>query len=88
MRQPQLRIRTIMIAIAAFAVLMVPVRIALHNAAIVGVAFGVIALLGPSIGLSVFPFVLDKFAGPQSRVSSKLRPFADERNSSGEPKRT
>jgi hypothetical protein len=71
MQRFRFKIRTIMITIAALAVLMVPVRIALYNPVFVGVLLGVLALFGPSIGLLLFPFALDRLAAKQNRLSSK-----------------
>ncbi len=65
------RIRTIMIAIAAIAILMVPVKIAFHNPGSIWMLLGVVAIFGPSFGFLVFPIAVDWIAGTQNRVSSK-----------------
>jgi hypothetical protein len=84
MRRFRFTIRTIMIAIAAIAVLMVLVRIALSNPVFVGVLLGILALFGPSVGLLLFPFVVDRLAAAQTRVASKFPSGADDRIS-GKP---
>jgi hypothetical protein len=65
MRQFRFRIRTIMISIAAIAVLMVPVRIALDNPANLWILLGIVAVFGPRLGSRVVRIAVDWIAGKQ-----------------------
>jgi len=80
MRRFRFTIQTLMIAIAAIAVLMFAVRIALYHPFVVVVLLGILAGFGPSVGLLLLPFAVDRLAAKRNRVSSKSPFGAEDRN--------
>jgi hypothetical protein len=81
------RIRTIMIAIAAVAVLLSLVRVVSQYAVLLGISFGLLLFFGTSACILVSPFAVDWLAGAQNRTSSRFLPPRDERNETGEGER-
>jgi hypothetical protein len=81
------RIRTLMIAIAAVAVLLSLVRFLSQHQVLLDMSFGLLVFVRTSACILVAPFVVDWLVSAQIRASSRCLPPREEPNEIGEAER-